>query len=350
MGERGRGKLTCKSERRIVINLITEAVLNGARKKVACKVLGVCYHTVLRWEKSLVDKRTISKKNPVNKLSENEKDKIIKKSCSKRFRDMTPKAIVPILAEEGTYIASESSFYRVLRENDLLKHREEYKPRKHSKPKELKATGPNQVWSWDITYLKTTVKGLFFYLYIFMDIFSRKIVGWDIFDAESNVKAKYVMENACKNENVKENLYLHSDNGGPMKGATFIFTLQRLGVIPSYSRPRCSDDNPYSESLFKTIKYNVGYPKAFKSLEDAKEWVADFVNWYNTEHRHSGIQWVTPEQRHTGKDIKILKYRRRTYEEAKRKNPSRWIKNKIRSWKYIEYVYLNPKKEVKKIA
>ena len=130
-----------------------------------------------------------------------------------------------------------------------------------------------------------------------------------------------------------------------MKGATFISTLQRLGVIPSYSRPRCSDDNPYSESLFKTLKYNVGYPKSFKSIEDAKEWVADFVNWYNTEHRHSAIQWVTPVQRHTGEDIKILESRRHTYEEAKRKNPSRWIKNKIRSWQYIEYVYLNPKKD-----
>jgi transposase InsO family protein len=247
------------------------------------------------------------------------------------------------LAEEGTYIASESSFYRVLRNERMMNHREKSKPPKNKRPSELEAVRTNQVWSWDITYLKTTVKGIFFYLYMIMDIFSRKIVGWNIYENEDSLNARELFKNTVGNDKLPE-IYLHSDNGGPMKGATFVATLQNLGITPSYSRPGCSNDNAFSESLFKTLKYRISYPKAFYSILDAKKWTESFVNWYNTEHRHSGINFVTPEQKHEGNDIELLRKRMKTFKEAKMLHPERWIKNKIRNCEVVEKTILNKRK------
>ena len=167
-----------------------------------------------------------------------------------------------------------------------------------SKPRALCATAPDQLFSWDITYLPTLIKGIYFYLYLFMDIFSRKIVGWQIYETESSELAAEVMRDICERENIAPNqVVLHSDNGSPMKGATMLATLQALGVVPSFSRPAVSNDNPYSESLFKTLKYRPAYPRrAFENLLAARQWVGTFVQWYNHEHRHSAIGFVTPQQ------------------------------------------------------
>ena len=263
---------------------------------------------------------------------------------SPEYRHLSPKQIVPILADKGVYIASESTVYRVLRRAGQLNHRTPAKPpSKPYRPPEKVATGPNQVWSWDITYLKIPIRGMYIYLYMIMDVWSRKIVGWTVESQETAELAAPLFEKACQNEGVpKDILILHSDRGGPMKGSTLLATLKKLGVTPTYSRPRVSDDNPYSEALFRTLKYRPKFPtQPFASLEDARQWVAGFTEWYNKEHRHCGIKFVTPEERHIGLQEVIMEKRRNVYEEARRRNPSRWSGD-IRNWAPIEIVRLNP--------
>jgi len=262
------------------------------------------------------------------------------------YADLLPSKIVPLLADKGIYIASESSFYRVLKANDQLQHRHKAKPTKPvKKPKSLVATGPNQLYSWDITYLPTTVKGVFLYLYLVMDIYSRKIVGWQVDENESSALAADLMKHICQQEGVeRDQVILHSDNSRPMKGATMLTTLQELGVIPSFSRPAVSSDNPYSESLFRTLKYRPEYPEnPFVDLPAARGWVQGFVQWYNHEHLHSAIKFVTPEQRHTGQEGVILAHRHQVYQAAKARHPNRWSGG-IRNWDPITEVYLNPEK------
>lgn len=343
--------MTSGEDKQLILSLVEEGNQKGARKTKICEVLGIPTRTIQRWKKNITDMRPLIPKNPKNKLTSEERNEIIDICCKPKYVDKSPKEIVPILAENGIYIASESTMYRILREEAMLNHRENTKrPQKRHKTEELKATGPNQVWSWDITYIKTAVKGLFFYLYMFMDVWSRKIVAWDMFEEQTSENAKYVIEHVSEDINVKE-IHLHSDNGSPMKGATFLATLQGLGIIPSFSRPSVSNDNAYSESLFKTLKYSVKYPGKFETIEEGKEWLKNFVDWYNNEHRHSGIKYVTPNQRHNGEDKEILKQRNETYLKAMKKNPERWIRREMRDWTWKEEVLLNPDNEkTKKIA
>jgi len=249
---------------------------------------------------------------PENALSEAERALIVAVVSSKRFRDHSPSQIVPILADEGIYLSSESTMYRILREEKLLKHRGKSSAARHHRPKEYVATGANQVWSWDITYLRSSVRGQFYYLYLVVDVWSRKIVGWAVHEVEDAALASILIRQAAFREGIKpEQLVLHSDNGGPMKGATMLATLQWLGIVPSFSRPKVSDDNPYSEALFRTVKYRPEYPKkSFEDLEAARRWVESFVGWYNNEHRHSGIRFITPSQKHSGSEKAILERRK----------------------------------------
>lgn len=258
---------------------------------------------------------------------------------------MAPNQIVPILADQGTFVASESSFYRVLRQEDQLAHRGKAKAPQHKRPEAIEATGPNELWSWDITYLPTTIKGLFFYLYLIMDVYSRKIVGWEVHDSESTDHSTLLIRKTYLREGVAgKPLVLHSDNGSPMKGATMLATLQKLGVIPSFSRPSVSNDNAYSEALFKTLKYTSGYPdKPFDSIKQAQQWVLGFHHWYNEIHRHSALKFVTPGQRHRGEDANLLKKRSDLYNAAKENRPERWSRA-TRNWQHEQVVYLNPMK------
>lgn len=329
-------------ERTNICILINEAVISGALKDQASDILGYDIRTIQRWDKSLEgDRRKIRKYIPRNALTAEERKNIIFCSCSERFADMTPCEIVPTLAEEGLYIGSESTFYRVLKAENMLTHRYATKPRtaRHH-PKELEATGPTQVWSWDITYLPTYINGKYFYLYLIEDVWSRMIVGWRVHNEENSELAAKMMAEIGKTTDLK-GLYLHSDNGSPMKGATMLSTLQRLQVMPSFSRPSVSNDNPYSESLFKTLKYSVKYPERFNTVEDANLWMTDFVDWYNNEHLHSGIGYVTPSNRHEGKDKAIFEARRKTYKAAKMRNPERWSRD-CKKWEREESVVLNP--------
>jgi putative transposase len=197
------------------------------------------------------------------------------------------------------------------------------------------------------SYLPTSVKGHYFYLYLFMDIFSRKVVGWQAYESESSELAAQVMRDIVLRERIAPNqVVLHSDNGGPMKGSSRPATLQALGVVPSFSRPAVSNDNPYSESLFKTLKYHPVYPRPpFANLHGARDWVTSFVQWYNHEHRHSAIKFVTPGQRHAGMDMTLLHKRTALYEAAKLRHPERWS-GATRNWQPIRIVHLNPDKLV----
>ena len=341
-------------ERERALLLISEAVCSGARERLACELVGISERTLLRWknqqksEESVEDKRIKAGalRTPFNKLTDLEKNRIIAVCNKPEFASLPPSQIVPILADKGIYIASEATFYRVLHERGQLLHRGSTKPRRMvKKPDGFKATGPNQVWSWDITYLRSFVRGMFFYLYLIEDVYSRKIVGWEIHSEESADHASVLISKACLSEGViRENLVLHSDNGSPMRGSTMLATLRDLGVAASFSRPSVSNDNPYSESLFRTLKYCPAYPsKPFESVEAARKWVFQFAAWYNNDHRHSAIRFVTPSQRHNGEDELILIKRIEVYEAAKAKKPERWSGN-TRNWEPIKEVWLNPPK------
>lgn len=281
---------------------------------------------------------------PTNRLSESERQAVLAVANSPEFGHLAPSQIVPRLADRGQYIASESTFYRVLRAVRQLGHRSAQRPgQARSKPRALSATAPNELFSWDITYLPTLVAGHYFYLYLFLDIFSRKIVGWQVYENESRELASEVMQDICLREGIAPGqVVLHSDNGSPMRGAAMLATLQALGVMPSLSRPSVSNDNPYSESLFRTLKYRPEYPaRAFETVLAARQWVGAFVNWYNLEHRHSAIRFVTPHERHAGQDSALLSKRAQVYETAKAANPQRWS-GATRNWQPVREVYLNP--------
>jgi transposase InsO family protein len=333
--------------RQQILELLDEAVALGARLAPAAKVLGLTSRTVQRWRRQNErdDRRSGPASVPANKLTPTERQQVLKVANSAKYRDMSPKQIVPRLADNGRYIASESTFYRILREENQLAHRERSRPATHHRPREKKANGPCQVWSWDITYLKTQVRGQFYYLYLTIDVWSRKIVAARVFDKECGQNSALMLVETCHQHKVDpEGLVLHSDNGSPMKASTMLATLQRLGVVPSFSRPGVSDDNPFSESLFRTMKYRPEYPSGpFISLSAAQSWVDTFVQWYNTEHLHSQIRFVTPDDRHYGREKEILEKRKKVYAEAQQKNPDRWS-GQTRNWESIAIVRLNPEK------
>jgi putative transposase len=342
--------MTALPQRGQVMALVAEAVVAGARQERACEVITLSERTLQRWQKDKAegacDRRPARVQTPKNRLSELERQRVLAIANSPEFGHLPPSQIVPRLVDQGEYVASESTFYRVLKAENQLKHRGAEKPAKpRHKPRALMATAPAQLFSWDITYLPTPVMGIYFYLYLFMDIYSRKIVGWQVYEAESSELASEVMRDICVRENIApQQVVLHSDNGSPMKGATMLATLQKLGVVPSFSRPACSNDNPFSESLFKTLKYRPAYPqRSFESLMAARQWVGTFVRWYNEEHRHSAIKFVTPQQRHAGLDGALLRKRTEVYEAAKARRPERWSGD-TRSWEPVTTVHLNPEK------
>ena len=286
---------------------------------------------------------------PANKLTKLERQLILETCNEPRFASLPPSQIVPKLVDEGTYIASESSFYRVLSEAEQLNHRGRIKPKRtHKEPETFTATGPNQVWSWDITYLASSTKGQYYYLYLVEDIFSRKGVVWEVHEVESgDLAAEMIQRGVIKEKCFRDQLVLHSDNGSPMKSQTMLAKLYEMGITPSRSRPRVSNDNPFSESLFKTLKYCAKWPaEGFKSLEDARTWVEEFMTWYNNEHQHSQIKFVTPAQRHAGIDVDMLKKRNEVYEAARKEHPNRWS-GKTRNWEHIKEVTLNPGRKVR---
>lgn len=338
------------------VKLIDEAVASGARQAKACEILDISARTLQRWKSSgdiSTDGRPDAiRPTPSNSLTKEEKQQVLDTLNAPDFANMPPSQVVPRLADDGVYLCSESSMYRILHEAKQQNHRGRSKAPEPKPASTHCADGPNQVWCWDITWLPGPAKGVHFYLYLILDIFSRKIVGWEIHEQELADHASRLLRKACMKESTVTSsspLVLHSDNGSPMKGSSMLETMYSLGVVSSFNRPRVSNDNAYAESIFRTCKYRPDYPyQGFEAIKQAREWVLKFVSWYNHEHRHSGIKFVTPHQRHTGQDEQVLARRTKIYEKAKLQNPERWSGN-TRDWSRTEQVWLNPNDERAKL-
>jgi len=289
----------------------------------------------------------IARPAPRNKLSEQERAAVLDICNSAEFASLPPSQIVPKLADQGKYLASESSFYRILRTYGQQHHRGRAKPPVRRKPPaSYKASAPCQVWTWDITWMPGPVAGMFFYLYLIVDIFSRKVVGWEVHERESaDLAAKLIRQTVWAEDCVSQPLVLHADNGSPMKGATMKVTMEKLGITPSYSRPRVSNDNPFSEALFRTCKYRPDWPgNGFATKAEAQTWVKSFTRWYNGMHLHSAIRFVTPNARHAGLDRETLANRAVLYAKARTQKPERWS-GTARNCQPAGPVWLNPERD-----
>ena len=324
--------------------MIDEAIEAGARQHKACEVVGITPRTLQNWRKrpGQGDQRQGPRQAPAHKISPQERVAVLLELNKPEHSSLCPGQLVARLADEGRYLVSESSMYRILRQERLLAHRASSAPPQDRPRPEGVARQANQIWSWDITYLPTPVSGRFVYLYSCLDVFSRKIVGWRVEEKESGGYASELVERCVLQEGVEgKGLRLHSDNGAPMTSSTLKKTLERLQVVPSLSRPGVCDDNAFVESFFRTLKYRPRYPKRHLELDGWREWVHKFVEWYNEDHRHSGISYVTPSQRHRGLDVEILQRRREVYAEALRRHPRRWS-GPCRSWARQHEVRLAP--------
>ena len=329
-----------------LLALVDEAQRAGAR---LCRIgdeLGLTARTLERWRARPDgdDRRMGPHRSAANALSATESAQAVALMTTGPYAGVSPKQLVPALADRGVYVASESTLYR-LRRRHRPAERQRPVTRTHvgRASRVHRASGPNQVWSWDITYLPSTVRGRYFYLYLVMDVWSRRIVGWTIERNENSTLAAEMVNRICTESEIDpKGLVLHSDNGGAMRGSTMMATLQWLGIVPSFSRPHVSNDNPYSEALFRTLKHTPGRAyQPFVTLETARDWVGCFVAWYNGEHRHSAIRYVTPNQRHCGDEQAVLARRRIVYEQARRRRPERWSR-RVRNWMPIAEVVLNP--------
>jgi putative transposase len=329
----------------VTIALVDEAVRAGARLESACKETGVDPRTIQRWRRDPEgeDRRRGPRGRPGNALSAQEEQEIVELLTSPEFVDLSPNQVVPKLADMAIYKASERTMYRILRKRKLLAHRGRSGRRMRRRPPERRATGPGQAWSWDITYLRSPVRGMFWLLYMVVDVWSRKIVAARVHDRESDQLAADLLADAYHREGIKPGqLQVHNDNGPAMKGQTLLVKCRDLGVTNTFSRPHTSNDNPFSEALFRTMKYRPEYPdRPFPSVQAAQAWVDAFVRWYNEDHQHSGIRFVTPAQRHDRREVAILANRQRVYQAAKAHTPRRWSRQ-TRNWTPIPVVCLNP--------
>jgi len=262
---------------------------------------------------------------------------------SERFVDTSPAEVVATLMDEQEYLCSERTMYRILSSEDEVRERRNQLRHPHYAKPELLATGPNQVWSWDITKLKGPVKWTYFYLYVMLDIFSRYVVGWMIAQRENAQLAQRLIRESYEKENIEPGqLTIHSDRGSPMKAKSTGQFLADLGVTKSHSRPHVSDDNPYSESQFKTCKYRPGFPDRFGSQQHALGWGRVFFPWYNQEHRHSGIAMLTPEMVHRGLAEEVLSKRHEVALAAYHAHPERFVNGPPRQAGLPHAVWINP--------
>ena len=345
--------MTGLQDRQMLARDIQIAHTTGARLKPACAIVGISVRTLQRWQ-ALDEIRSDGRPHavrpiPAHALSEVERTQVLAVANEPRFASLPPARIVPMLADENVYLASESTFSRILRAHGQTSHRGRAKAPKAPRPPTTHiATGPRQVWCWDMTYLPAHVTGQWFFLYLILDLYSRKIVGWEVHDIDHSDHAAHLVRRTALAEGIASmgtKPVLHGDNGSTLKATTVLAMLHWLGVKPSYSRPRVSDDNAFVESLFRTAKYRPEFPtKGFADLAGARSWAADFVRWYNHDHRHSGIRYVSPAQRHAGEDHAILAARHELYLRAQIQNPARWS-GKTRNWNPVGPVTLNPERD-----
>jgi len=328
----------------------------GARLFSACEVAGIDLRTLQRWQAGdglgllAGDGRPHAvHSTPAHALSEAERAQVLAVASEPRFADVPPARIVPMLADEGTYIASESTFHRILRQHGQNARRGRARAPVAGRPATTHvATAPRQVWCWDMTYLPAQVLGRWFFLYLILDLYSRKIVGWEVHERDCADHAAMLVRRTALAEGIAahgDKPVLHGDNGATLKATTVLAMLHWLGIEPSYSRPRVSDDNAYAEALFRTAKYRPEFPaKGFADLDSARTWAAGFVHWYNVDHRHSGIRYVSPAMRHDGADIALLAARHTVYQDARDRQPGRWSRH-TRDWSPSGPVSLNPERD-----
>lgn len=325
---------------------------SGARQIKCAEVLGLSLRTLKRWRITRDDddpdgRPKATRPLPANALTTPERTEILRQCNLPENASKPPAQIVVELADQGTYLASESSFYRVLRDARQQHHRGRARaPRAPATKATHCATAPNQVWCWDITWLPTRVSGRFFKLYVILDLFSRKIIASEVWEEENAAHSQSLLRRAALAENLAmlhHPVILHGDNGSPLKASTVLALMYSLGITPSHSRPRVSNDNPHAEALFRTAKYHPSLPpNGFDDLATARQWAQAFVDSYNNRHFHSSLRFVTPTQKHAEADKAILAKRDELYQRARAQNPNRWIRKSTRNWSPITAATLNP--------
>lgn len=332
--------------------MVNEAMQQGARQHKCAEVLGLSLRTLKRWRVSLRRNRpdgrpTAVHPTPRNALSREEQAEVLRVCNTPENASKPPAQIVVELADQGLYLASESTFYRILRKAHQQHHRGRARAPRAPIPKPTHtASTPNQVWCWDITWLPTTLAGRFYKLYAIIDLFSRKIVASEVWEEENAEHSKTLLRRAALAENLAakhQPLVLHGDNGSPLKAGTVLALMHSLGITPSRSRPRVSNDNPHAEALFRTAKYHPSLPpQGFKDIASARAWTEAFVQAYNNRHYHSALRFVTPAQKHQGEDITLLAKRKALYQALKTAKPERWINKTTRNWTPVHTTTLNP--------
>lgn len=304
----------------------TENLAGAIGVAPACESMDVARST-LYYQRREPKQEARPRPKPARALNDGEKQKVLEELHCARFVDKSPAEVWATLVDEGVYLCSERTMYRILADNEEVKERRnQLKHPEYTKP-ELVAEGPNEVWSWDITKLRGPVKWTYFYLYVILDIFSRYVVGWMVAPRESAALAQKLIRESCKKQAIDPGqLTIHADRGSPMIAKTTAQLYITLGINKSHSRPHVSDDNPFSESQFKTLKYRPGFPDRFGSLQDSVAFCRSFFTWYNTEHRHSGIGMLAPEVVHYGLAKDVIECRRRVLEVAFEAHPERFVR------------------------
>jgi len=305
-----------------------ESLAQTVGRAPACRALGIPRASFYR---TLGQKQQPTppapRPTPARALAPLEKQAVLRQLHSDRFQDRPPAQVYATLLDEGTYLCSIRTMYRILEEHHEVRERRNQLTHPSYQKPELLATEPNQVWSWDITKLLGPAKWTYFYLYLILDIFSRYVVGWMVAPNESAELAKRLIRESCRKQEISPGqLTLHADRGSSMKSKPVAFLLADLGVTKSHSRPHVSDDNPFSESQFKTLKYRPGFPDRFGSIEDARRFCQLFFSWYNTEHHHSGIGLLTPQTLHFGRAEKVIQQRQQVLRQAYERNPERFVR------------------------
>jgi len=321
-----------------------ESLSSEVGVSAACRALGVPRSTLYHARKPPTE--LAPRPTPPRAMSAEEKAEVRDVLNSERFWDCAPREVYAVLLDEGVYYCYWRTMYRILAEYSEVCERRNQRRHPSSTRPELRATGPNQLWSWDITYLKG-MKGVVYYLYMIIDVYSRYIVGWLISNREAAELAEQLIAATCAKEGIEsERLTLHADRGSAMRSKTVAQLLVALGVSKSHSRPRTPTDNPYSEAQFKTMKYRPDYPKEFSTMKQARSWVREFVQWYNQEHHHTGLALMTPAVVHHGQVEQVVQQRQQVLDAAYAAHPERFVRGKPTQPKLPEVVWINePKSE-----
>jgi putative transposase len=324
-----------------------EALGREIGMRAACLTLSVPRSSLYRQRKKISRSERPVRSAPPRALSEQEREQVRQVLDCERFQNDPPREVYASLLDEGQYLCSWRTMYRILDAHQEVRERRNQLHRPNYQKPELLASAPNQLWSWDITKLLGPTKWTYFYLYVILDVFSRYVVGWMIALQEAAHLAEQLIAESCERQAIEPNqLTIHADRGKPMTSKTVALLLSDLGITKTHSRPYVSDDNPYSEAQFKTMKYRPDYPERFGSQVDARSWAADFFHWYNYQHHHSGLGLICPADVHYGRAIAIINKRQAVLQTAYQKYPERFVQGLPIHPPLPEAVWINPPKDM----